>query len=227
MMSAQWAKGNGGLYRYYRCTRKAGACTEPYTQEKLVVEQCLEIVKPIGISSEQASLLRALVDEKTKQDGELVETTSGRMAEQIATVQEKLNKLTRGYLDELIDEESYQAAKVDLVIAKSELKRSKEQLHRNRSGIWNEPAKEVINTLELAGKSQTTKSPQEISQVVHKVGTNRLLSRKTVTFSFSEPYASIPSLLASRPVTIPNTSPSLGDETGGSIIWCAREDLNL
>jgi len=30
MMSAQWAKGNGGLYRYYRCTRKKGKCHEPY-----------------------------------------------------------------------------------------------------------------------------------------------------------------------------------------------------
>jgi hypothetical protein len=99
-----------------------------------------------------------------------------------------------------------------LVLEKTTLKQQKEQLHRTRSSSWNEPVKEVINTMELAGKLQTDKSPQEISQVVHKVGTNRLLSRKTVTFSFSEPYAFIPSLLASRPVTIPNTSPSLGDE---------------
>ena len=126
------------------------------------------------------------------------------LAEQLAAVQQKLNKLARGYLDELIDEESYQAAKADLVIAKAELKRSKEQLHRNRSGFWNEPAKEIINTLELAGKLQTAKSPQEISQVVHKVGTNRLLSRKTVTFFFPEPFDFIPSLLASRPVAMPN-----------------------
>ena len=84
------------------------------------------------------------------------------------------------------------------------------------------PVKEVINTLELAGKSQTAKSPQEISLVVHKVGTNRLLSRKTVTFSFSEPYAFIPSLLASRHASTANTSPSLGDENLQSLVWCSR-----
>src|SRR5579871_834981 len=33
MMSAQWAKGNGGLYRYYRCSRKIVKCSEPYVQE--------------------------------------------------------------------------------------------------------------------------------------------------------------------------------------------------
>jgi hypothetical protein len=110
------------------------------------------------------------------------------------------------------------------VVQKTELKREKERLHKTRSGYWNEPAKDVINTLELAGKAQTSKSPQEISQVVHKVGTNRLLSRKTVTFSFAEPYDFIPSLLASRPVSTSITSPSLGDETGGSTIWCMIVD---
>jgi hypothetical protein len=103
-----------------------------------------------------------------------------------------------------------------------------------RVGCWRElgepenlelktsPPSDVINALELAGKVQTEKSPQEISQVVHKVGTNRLLSRKTVTFSFSEPYDLIPSLLASRPVSTLNTSSSLGDETGGCIKWCTQ-----
>jgi site-specific DNA recombinase len=43
MITAQWAKGRlGGMYRYYRCTRKNGPCKEPYLQEKLLVERCLE-----------------------------------------------------------------------------------------------------------------------------------------------------------------------------------------
>ena len=171
--------------------------------------------------------MRALVDERTAEDSRSVEAASARMTGKISALQEKLNKLTRGYLDELIDEESYQASKSGLVMEKTELKREKERLHRTRSSVWNEPAKEVINTLELAGKSQTDKSPQEISQVVHKVGTNRLLSRKTVTFSFAEPYDFIPSLLASLPVPTLTASSSLCDENLESPIWCIRQDLNL
>ena len=142
------------------------------------------------------------------------------MSDQMTLIQQKLNKLTRGYLDERIDEESYQAAKADLVIEKTELKREKERLHRTRSSFWNEPAKEVINTLELAGKVQTGKSPQEISQLVYKVGTNRLLSRKTVSFSFAEPYDFAASLLASVETSTPTTSLSLCDEKSQRIIWC-------
>jgi hypothetical protein len=220
MISAQWAKGHGGLYRYYRCTRKTGICYEPYAQEKLVVDQCLEAVKPLAISAEEANFVRALIDKKSEKDGQALETASAEMNDKISLVQKKLNKLTCAFLDEVIDEESYQAAKAGLVLEKTTLKQQKEQLHKTRSSSWNEPVKEVINIMELAGKSQTTKSPQELAQVVHKVGTNRLLSRKTVTFSFSEPYAFIPSLLVSRPVTMPTTSPPLGDETGGSPVWC-------
>ena len=79
--------------------------------------------------------------------------------------------------------------------------------------------------MELAGKMQIEKSPQEISEVVRKAGTNCLISRKTVSYSFAQPYDFIPSLLASSHVSTSNPSPSLGDENGGSIIWCPRQDL--
>jgi site-specific DNA recombinase len=227
MISAQWAKGHGGLYRYYRCTRKNGECGEPYTQEKFVAGQCLEILKPLAISPEQANHLRSLIDAETKKEGNAAGTEVEQISDRLSDIQKKLNKLTRGYLDELIDEESYQTATADLVTQKTALKQEKQRLHKTGSSFWNEPAKEVINTLEMAGKQQTDKSPQEISQVVHKVGTNRLLSRKTVTFSFSEPYDFIPSLLASIEASPSLTPPSLGDETGGCITWCIRQDLNL
>jgi hypothetical protein len=134
---------------------------------------------------------------------------------------------TKIYLDELIDEESYQAAKADLVLEKTRVKEEKLRLQRTRSSFWNEPAKEVINIMELAGKMQTDKSPQEIAQIVRKVGTNRLLSRKTVTFSFAQPYDFIPSLLASVEASPSLTSPSLCDENLQNPKWCPRQDLNL
>jgi site-specific DNA recombinase len=224
MVSAQWAKGHGGLYRYSRCTRKSGKCDEPYTQEKFVAAQCLDLLKPLAISPEQATHLRAMIDAETKKEGNASEMSEEQIADKLSEIQKKLNKLTRGYLDELIDEESYQSATADFVNQKTALKQEKQRLHRTGISFWNEPAKEVIDTLELAGKIQTDKSLQEISQVVHKVGTNRLLSRKTVSFTFSEPYDFVPSLLASLPISaIPTStsSSSLGDEKSESIKWCA------
>jgi hypothetical protein len=220
-------EGHGGLYRYYRCSRKMGKCGEPYTQEKFVVQQCLDIMKPLAISTEEANFARDLIDKETEKDGNTVEADVTKIADKLSNVQGKLNKLTRGYLDERIDEESYQAATADLVIEKTALKQEKKRIESERSSYWNEPAKEVINALELAGKMQTEKSPQEISQLVHKVGTNRLLSGKTVSFSFSEPYDFIPSLLVSPQVSTLNTSSSLCDANLQNTKWCAIQGLNL
>lgn len=46
--------------------------------------------------------------------------------------------VTCGYLDEVIDEESYQIAKADLVVEKNRLKQEKERLDKSW-GVWNEP----------------------------------------------------------------------------------------
>ncbi|MCB9812337.1 recombinase zinc beta ribbon domain-containing protein [Candidatus Nomurabacteria bacterium] len=39
MFTAQHAKGNGGIYRYYRCTKKHGACSQGYVQEKTLLHK--------------------------------------------------------------------------------------------------------------------------------------------------------------------------------------------
>jgi hypothetical protein len=49
---------------------------------------------------------------------------------------------------------------------------------------------------------------------------DRLLSRKTVTFSFSEPYDFIPSILASLEASTSLTPTSLCDAKSESIKWC-------
>ena len=230
MITAQWTKGHGGLYRYYRCTRKAGECTEPYLQEKLLTAQCINILKPLALSTEQANFARALIDAKTEKEGESVEADTEKVINRLATVQEKLNKLTRGYLNELIDEESYQSAKADLVTEKNALKQEKQRLHKTGSSYWNEPAKEVINALESAGKAQTEISPEEISQLLHKVGTNLRLSRKTVSFSFLEPYDLMPSYLGNLETLLPNSSSRCDEKNpvGSQLTtWCAVQGSNL
>jgi DNA invertase Pin-like site-specific DNA recombinase len=215
MMTAQWAKGHGGLYRYYRCTRKAGPCKEPYLQEKFLTQQCLDLLQPLTISTEQADYARSLIDKKTENESQTVEKDLEKITEKLYAVQDKLNRLTHLYLNEKIEEESYASANADLITEKTALKQEKQRLHRTGSSYWNEPANEVVNALELAGKMQKTKSPAEISQLVRKTGTNLLLSGKTVSFNFAAPYDLVPSFLGKMPVVVIN-KPSLGDEKNPS-----------
>jgi hypothetical protein len=150
-----------------------------------------------------------------------MQVVTGELADRLTDTQEKLNKLTKGYLNGLIDEDSYQVAKDELIVQKNALKKEKERLSKNRAAYWNEPAKAVISTLELTGKAQTSKSPQEISQVVQNIGTNRLIARKTVSFSFAEKYDFLPSLLGNLRIETSNPSLALSEENLGSPIWCS------
>ena len=127
----------------------------------------------------------------------------------------------------MIDEESYRTTRDALLVEKTEIKKEKERLQRSRTGFWIEPAREVVNTLEILGKSDFSESLPEISRLVQKIGTNRLISRKTVTFSFSPPYDFISDLLGVFYTPHSSSSPAPSAAVSESTVWCAREDLNL
>lgn len=227
MITAQWAKGHGGLYRYYRCTRKGGSCSERYTQEEQVRQQCLGILAPLALSAEDASLAHARIDEYGSQESLTLNTELKAMQEKVLLVQGKLDRLTRGYLDQLIDEESYRTAKEELVLEKTGLKAEKERLHKSRSSYWIEPAREVIKTLETLGKTDTANNLPELSRLVRKIGTNHQISRKQVSFSLSAPYDFVACLRASHAIQSSTSISSRSDENPESPMWCAGQDSNL
>ena len=169
----------------------------------------------------------AIIDEEAAKDSRSLETSLSAFENKLLPLQQKLDRLTRGYLDQLIDEESYRRTKEELVLEKTALKREKERLQNSRASFWIEPARAVINTLETLGRTDFSEALPEISRLVRRIGTNRLISRKTVSFSFSEPYDFVPSLLASLPVSASDTSPSRSDENSERQVWCAREESNL
>ena len=222
MISAQWAKGHGGIYRYCRCTRKNGRCSESYVQEKFVAQQCLEALRPLAIAPEEAQALHSAIDAEVVKESSSLDDAIGALQNRMQPLQKKLDRLTHGYLDELIDEDTYRKAKEELVIEKIALKSEKERLHRSRSSCWIEPAREVVNALETMGKSGFAESLPQIAQQVQKIGTNPKISGKKVSFSFSEPYAFIPSLLASARIATRDLSASRSGGNDAFTVWCPR-----
>jgi hypothetical protein len=77
-----------------------------------------------------------------------------------------------------------------------------------------------VEALETLGKTETAQDYPEIRRLVQKFGTNPLISRKTVTFSFSREYDFIPSLLAQIRLFALNSSSPSGDQNHQSLGWC-------
>ena len=113
-------------------------------------------------------------------------------------IQDKLDKLLEGYLDNLIDEETYKRKKEELVQQKITLKSEKYTLGQKRMSGWIEPTRNFVNTLIQAGKIASPKFLVEISDLVRKIGTNRLISEKIVSWDFVPPFDFTASFLVSR-----------------------------
>src|SRR3989344_5237235 len=128
MISAQWAKGNGGLYRYYRCTRKHGHCTQPYIQEADLARQIKLKVQTIAIPEQWTTEMLEYLTEEEKLESKSVDVLAQDINQKTIAVQDKLDKLLEGYLDNLIDEESYKRKKENLVSEKVSLKSEKHTL---------------------------------------------------------------------------------------------------
>ncbi|HVZ65067.1 MAG TPA: hypothetical protein VG936_10890 [Lacunisphaera sp.] len=115
------------------------------------------------------------------------------------------------------------------------MKKKKEHLQKTRSAFWIEPAKAVVNALELAGKQQAERSPEAVSGLVQKIGTNRLIARKKVTAGFAQPFDVIAQILAElRREFADNELPHgyrsktcLVHQISRSSIWCPGQDSNL
>ncbi len=232
MITAQLAKGHGGLYRYYRCT---STCGEKYVREEDLTEQLLGLLAPLSITSEEAAHVRQLIAADAEKDCDQVEASVAKTSERLAKIQESLNKLTRSYVNEILDEDSYQQATADLLLEKAALKKQKTTLHRKGSALWIEPALDAVNALESAAKQQTERQLPEISRLVQKTQLNLLVSRKKVTAGFASPYLVISQILAElRREFAVNALPH-GDRSKTCDVhqislrsmWCPGQDSNL
>jgi hypothetical protein len=156
-----------------------------------------------------------------------IATAIAKIDAELEPLEEQHRNLRRLALNGTFDDQEYRDSKEELVLAQNRLKQEKRRLQKSHENYWVEPARKLVSTLETLGKTPTPELLPEISGVVQKIGTNHLISRKTVSFSLSKDYDFLPSLLVSaRAVTSHQSSTSNG-ESSQCIKWCARQDLNL
>ena len=226
-ITAQFAKGNGGLYRYYRCTRKFGPCKEKYIQEKELVNQICQKLKEIALPENWTKEMLDYLDNEEKKEIRTGENFVQKINQKLAEIQTKLDKLLEGYLDGLIDEEDYKRKKEELIQQKIALKGEEEMAEKKKFQSWIEPTRNFIKTAFSIQKIISGKSMEEIKQILEKVGTNRSISNKKIAWNWQLPYDFLVSFLASpaRWRGEPNEFSSTEKLTFS--VWWAVQDLNL
>ena len=186
MITAQWAKGHGGLYRYYRCTKKNGKCEQGYLREEKLVSQLKERLQKITLPDDMIEYMMRMTDSWEKEEY----LSSGSAVEQVRTrereTQEKLDNLVTLYLDGDIPKTNYLAKKNELLLQKVSLAHKLDSARQERKN-WVEPLRGWILDMKKATQLVSSDDFFEIRDYFKKIGTNPLLRDKSVSVSFGPP----------------------------------------
>ena len=187
MITAQWSTGkSGGRYRYYRCTKKKGQCSQGYLQEEALAWQVKKQLQAVSLPEAWTKYLLKKLEgfeqteknasghqlEKTKADLKLLET--------------KLDALVDLYLNRDIEREVYLKKKDDLMRRKLLLQAKSSSARAERKN-WVEPLRKWILDSNRAGFLTHSTKYADIRDFVRSFGTNPALHNKTISISFCPP----------------------------------------
>ena len=187
-ITAQFSRGKcGGIYRYYRCTKKKGVCLQKYLQEKDLAAQIKARLKSVAICDEWTKKMLAEVDKWEKEQVHSSQAFVQNLKSKLVDTQEKLDKLVSAYIDGDIPKENYLPKKEELLKQKVSLANDLEDFGRTGKN-WLQPLRAWILDANKAEKLSASDSFPEIKAFVQKIGTNPLLLNKSVSVSFGEPW---------------------------------------
>ena len=204
MISAQWTTNRHGTkYRYYRCSKKRGRCTQSYLQEKDLAEQIRAWLQTISLCDRYTDWMLEKVKEWEREEIGASQSEVQNLSQKIKASEARLEKLISTYLDGDIPKAIYLKKKDENMRALATLK---EEMKDFESGgnDWVEPLREWILDTKQADFLSSSADFHKISSFVKKVGTNPTVRDKSARFG-----ASVPSeFVAKRRAFLPSPAPS-------------------
>ena len=111
-----------------------------------------------------------------------VENKISLLKPQLSSVEQKLDRLLTGYLDQVIETMEYQSVKKKLIEEKTNLEEQISSFEKNQF-IWVELVKDFINSaLEAHKIARAKNNGEELSFFAKKVGSNYFLSGRRLEF---------------------------------------------
>ena len=132
--------GNTHHYTYYHCTHKSKTvkCSEQAIREPDLVSQLSSLIKQTALPPDWADFMKTKLDEDKKDSAQSVSAFVSETTEHIRAINDKLQRLLDGYLDQLIDQEVYKVEKNKLVGQKQSLEEKLARITQTQTG-WIEP----------------------------------------------------------------------------------------
>ena len=193
MFTAQWATGKcGGKYRYYRCTKKKGTCSQGYLREEVLAEQIKEQLQTISLCDKYADWMLERVEKWEHEEKDLSQSCDKNLAVKIKESESRLDKLVSAYLDDDVPKEIYLKKKDKLMRESLTLKQEKKDFN-HKGNNWVEPLRNWILDTKQADFLSSSDNFKEIASFVKKVGTNPRVLDKSAHFGALAPFGFVAS----------------------------------
>ena len=229
MFTAQWATGrHGGKYRYYRCTKKKGSCSQKYLREDVLADQLKEQLQTISLCDAYTSYMLEKVNEWEREENIASQSGVQQLTNEIKASEARMDKLVSTYLDGDIEKEIYLKQKDKLMRATLALKEKKKAV-AHQGNTWVEPLREWILDTKQAAFLSSSDNFGEIASFVKKVGTNPSVRDKSARFAAPVPsqyvaqrraFSSFPAPAARAGVGLTSREVSECDPTGNRTPIC-------
>ena len=186
-ITAQYAKGNGGIYTYYRCTKKRGTCQEKYLGENQLVFQIKNFLQKVSLSGQDTEKVLAALDMEENQAKEQAQSEVVNLKEKLLQVETKLQKLLDVYLEDALTQKEY-AAKKDILISQKVVLNEKITDFEQKGVSWLEPAREFVLSLNQAANLIESENLSEMTTFLKNIGSNHILRNREFLFDPKTPY---------------------------------------
>ena len=195
-------------HKYYRCTKKKGACTEKhYLREEKLLSQVKKIVEQVSLPDDWADAMLDYLDKEKAENLQEHQAAIQRLREKKLSLDKKLSDLLDLRLEGALDTQEYITKKNSLVSRKVTIEQEIADVEHNPSARL-EPLKEMIIRSREAKKLISDEDWRGCAAFVKMIGSNALLKGGALR------------LEAARGWRVLQNRASFPD-------WCARQDSNL
>ncbi|PIR82299.1 hypothetical protein COU20_03140, partial [Candidatus Kaiserbacteria bacterium CG10_big_fil_rev_8_21_14_0_10_59_10] len=187
MISAQWTTNRHGTkYRYYRCSKKRGRCSQSYVREEDLAGQLQARLQTISLCDRYTDWMLEQVKEWEREEVSTSQSEMHHLSQSVKANEKRMDKLVSTYLDGDIPKEIYLKNKDTLMRSLAALREKEKDVAHGRND-WVEPLREWILDTKQAAFLSSSSDFHKIASFVEKVGTNPTVRDKSARFGAPTP----------------------------------------
>ena len=200
--------GNVHYYTYYHCSRKSKAiiCKEPCIRQEELDKQISSLLQQYSLSEDWAAQLLTKLEKDDKESAQSSAIVAQDSRSRIVEINNKLQRLLDGYLEQDIERETYLENKAKLMSEKKSLEEKSITLQQHQTG-WVEPMRKWI------------KQAENLPTIARD---SNLFAKKVTA---KEIFGSNLRLAAKRVGIIGNENTEYGGQNKWTAVWAAHQSI--